>query len=413
MKVLLLCYRGSPFCGGLGIYLYYLSRELADQGVEVDVVVGPPYPDSLDEWAAVHKVENLNIWMVKTSKFGYEKLTRVFSTWNFVDYILTRFHIFSEMETFSMRAFSVVRKLLRHKRYDIIHDVNGLGWGLLFMKGFGIPVISTIHHPLTRDRDADLMMDKDFWGLLTSVLFYPLKMQRFVINRLDRVITSSREGVDELKRAFGVRKEKISVVYNGMDVEGFRNTGEKREERLILFVGNTEDHKKGILFLLEALAELPADVRLTIVDEGPPLKKNASQLVQKTGVQSRVKFTGKVDQKTLVSLYSRATILVMSSLYEGFGLPAAEAMACETPVVVTRAGALPEVVDESCGLLVEPGDSKALRDAIMQLLNDPRARSRMGSCGRKRAEENFSWPVAARNTLDVYKDVINAYRRMQ
>ena len=130
-----------------------------------------------------------------------------------------------------MRAFFIVRKLLKKKRYDIIHDVNGLGWGLLFMKGFGMPVISTIHHPLTRDRDADLMMDKDFWGLLTSVLFYPLKMQRFVIKRLDRVITSSREGVDELNRAFGVRKEKISVVYNGMDVETFSNTGEKREER--------------------------------------------------------------------------------------------------------------------------------------------------------------------------------------
>ena len=413
MKVLLLCYRGSPFCGGLGIYIYYLSRELAKLGAEVDVVVGPPYPDPLDEWATVHKVENLNIWMVKTRKFGYEKLTRVYSFWNFIDYMLTRFHIFPEMETFSMRAFFLVHKLLKKKRYDIIHDVNGLGWGLAFMKGFGIPVISTIHHPLTRDRDADLMMDKDFWGLLTSVLFYPLTMQRFVIKRLDRVITSSREGIDELNRALGVRKDKISVVYNGMDVEGFRNTGEKREEKLILFVGNTEDHKKSILFLLEALKGLPEDIRLTIVDEGPPLKKNAFQLVQKIGVQSRVKFTGKVDQKTLVSLYSRATVLVMSSLYEGFGLPAAEAMACETPVVVTRAGALPEVVDDSCGLLVEPGDSEALRDAIMTMLKDKKTRSRMGSSGRKRAEDNFSWPVAAANTLAVYNDVINTYWRKQ
>ena len=119
-----------------------------------------------------------------------------------------------------------------------------------------------------------------------------------------------------------------------------------------------------------------------------------------------MKFTGKVDQKTLVSLYSRATLLVMSSLYEGFGLPAAEAMACETPVVVTRAGALPEVVDSSCGVLVEPGNSKALRDAIMSLLKDPNARERMGKNGRKKTVDNFSWPVAARNTLDVYRDVI-------
>ena len=413
MKVLLLCYRGSPFCGGLGIYIYYLSRELARLGVEVDVVVGPPYPDPLDQWATVHKIENLNIWMVKTKKFGYSRLIRIYSIWNFVDYILTRFHIFPEMETFSMRAFFTIRKLLKKKRYDLIHDVNGLGWGLLFMKGFGIPVISTVHHPLTRDRDADLMMDGTFWDKLTTVLFYPLNMQRFVIKRLDRIITSSREGIDELKRAFGLSSDKISVVYNGMDVEQFRNTGEKRNERTILFVGNTEDHKKGILFLLEALAELPEDIRLTIVDEGPPLKKNAAGLVEKIGVQKRVKFTGKVDQKTLVSLYSMASLLVMSSLYEGFGLPAAEAMSCETPVVVTSAGALPEVVDSSCGILVEPGNSRALRDAITSLLNDRESRSRMGKNGRKKVVKNFSWPVAAKNTLEVYKDVINRYRRLQ
>lgn len=413
MKVLLVCYRGSPFCGGLGIYLYYLSRELARLGVEVDVLVGPPYPDPMDGWATVHKVENLNIWMVKTKKFGYHRLTRVFSIWNFVDYILTRFHIFSEMETFSMRAFFAAHKLLKTKRYDIIHDVNGLGWGLLLMKKLGIPVISTIHHPLTRDRDADLTMDSTFWDKLTTVLFYPLNMQRYVIKRLDRIITSSMEGIEELNRALGVKKERISVVYNGMDVDAFANTGEKRDDRTILFVGNTEDHKKGIRFLLDALAGLPDDIRLTIVDEGPPLKKNAASLVRKAGVEKRVKFTGKVDQKALVSLYSRATILVMSSLYEGFGLPAAEAMSCETPVIVTRAGALPEVVDSSCGILVEPGNSKELRDAIMSLIDDPEARSRLGKNGRKKAVDNFSWPVAARNTLKVYTDVIQRYRRAQ
>ena len=411
MKVLLLCYRGSPFCGGLGIYLYYLSRELARLGVEVDVLVGPPYPDPLDEWATVHMVENLNIWMVNTRKFGYARLVRVFSFWNFVDYILTRFHIFSEMETFSMRSFFIIKKLLKKKKYDIIHDVNSLGWGLLFIKGFGIPVISTIHHPLTRDRNADLTMDKSFWEIVTTILFYPLNMQRFVINRLDRIITSSREGIDELNRAFNLRKEKINAVYNGMDVESFRNTGETRDDRSILFVGNTEDHKKGIYFLLEALAGLPEDIHLTIVDEGPPMKKNASLLVKKFGVEKKVSFTGKVDQKTLASLYSRAAILVMSSLYEGFGLPAAEAMACETPVIVTSAGALPEVVDSSCGILVEPGNSRELRDSIISLLKNDAARARMGHSGRKKAVENFSWPVAAKNTLAVYQDVIRRHRR--
>jgi glycosyltransferase involved in cell wall biosynthesis len=409
MKVLLLCYRGSPFCGGQGIYLFYLSRELARLGVEVDVCVGPPYPDPLDEWAAVHKIENLNIWGVRTQDFGPVRLKRVYSVWNFVDYILTRFHFFSEMETFSMRTFFSLRKLLKDNTYDIIHDVNSLGWGLLLMKKYGIPVISTIHHPLTRDRDADIMVNKTFWDKLTTILFYPLAMQRFVIKRLDRVITSSMEGCDELGRAFGLKREKISVVYNGMDVETFKNTGEKREENSILFVGNTDDNKKGITFLMEALAGLPEAITLTIVDEGPPVKLNAYQTAQKLGVHKRVTFTGRVDQKELVSLYSKKTILVMSSLYEGFGLPAAEAMSCETPVVVTMAGALSEVVDSTCGILVRPGNPRELREAIMKMMENSGLRLKMGKNGRKRAVEHFAWHIAAQNTLEVYKNVINAY----
>src|SRR5271157_950229 len=185
MKVLLLCYRGSPFCGGQGIYLYYLSRELSRLGIEVDVCVGPPYPDPIDEWATVYKIENLNIWGLKTNEFVPAQLNRIFSTWNFIDYVMTRFHFFTEMETFSMRTFFSLRRLLKNKKYDLIHDINSLGWGLLLMKKYGIPIISTIHHPLTRDRDADLMVNVTFWEKLTTLLFYPLAMQRFVINRLD------------------------------------------------------------------------------------------------------------------------------------------------------------------------------------------------------------------------------------
>ncbi|MCU0848677.1 MAG: glycosyltransferase family 4 protein [Spirochaetes bacterium] len=410
MKVLLLCYRGNPFCGGQGIYIYHLSRELARIGVEADVIVGPPYPDPLDEWSEVYRLENLNIWAVRTSHFPMEKLERVFSPWNFIDYLLTRFHVFPEMETFSMRAFSALRRILRKKRYDIIHDVNTMGWGLIPMKAFGIPIISTVHHPLTKDREADFMTDRTFWEKMTTVLFYPLNMQRFVIKALDRVITSSYAGVDELYRAFGVDRKNISVVYNGIDVDAFKNTGQKRDERSLLFVGNTDDRKKGFTFLAEALSMMPDDVRLTIVDSGPPEKMSGYDMVKKFGVEKRVKFVGKVDHARLVSLYSTTAVLVMPSLHEGFGLPVAEAMACGTPVVASAAGALKEVVDDNTGILVPPENAGALSEAIMKLLADRGLRMRMGANGRKRVVENFSWPVAAEKTLEVYKSVINGNR---
>ena len=410
MKVLLLCYRGNPYCGGQGIYIYHLSKELSKLGVDVDVMVGPPYPDPLHDWATVHKLENLNMWSIKTEDIPYEKLKRVYSPLNFVDYFLTRYHIFPEMETFSMRAFFSIKKLLKKKQYDIIHDVNTLGWGLLPMKGYGIPVISTIHHPITRDMVADLGMDNNFWEKMMTILFYPIIMQRMVIKRIHKVITSSFEGIGELKNAFGLKKNKISVVYNGMDIELFKNIKLKREEKSLLFVGNTEDHKKGLAYLLEALSLLPKDVSLTIVDDGPPAKMNATNLIKRYNVEDRVTITGKLDPDELVQMYSKKTILVMSSLYEGFGLPAAEAMACETPVVATKAGALKEVVTEDTGVLVEPGDAKALKDGILKLLGNKKLRLEMGKRGRKRAEENFAWPVAAKNTLEVYRSVVESYR---
>lgn len=412
MKVLFVGYRGNPYCGGQGIYIYHLSRELSKLGVEVDVLVGPPYPDEM-EWSREYRLENLNIWSIRTRHFPLEKLKRVFRPWNFMDYLLTRFHIFPEMQTFSMRAFFFLRKHLKKNTYDIIHDIQTLGWGMIPMKAYGIPMVTTVHHPLVRDRDADLAVDKTFWEKMTTLLFYPLMMQRIVIRRLHRTITSSQEGVKELQRAFGLKESKLSVVYNGMDVQVFKNTGEPRMENTLLFVGNTEDHKKGLPWLLETMTLLPENVQLLIVDEGPPKKLNAAKLINKYGLESRVTILGRKSLEELVSLYSRATILVMSSLYEGFGLPAAEAMACETPVVVTEAGSLPEVViHNETGLLVPPRDSGAMAKAVEKLLADKTLRERMGRAGRKRAENNFAWPAAAKNTLQVYRSVLEERGRL-
>jgi len=202
----------------------------------------------------------------------------------------------------------------------------------------------------------------------------------------------------------GVRREPRTILL--MDIEAFQNTGVRREPRTILFVGNTEDHKKGLVYLIEALSLLPEDITLTIVDEGPPKKLTAAKHIKKYNVGNRVTFTGKVPLEQLVNLYSSKSILVMSSLYEGFGLPAAEAMACKTAVVVTDAGSLSEVVDKNTGIIVKPQSAIALKEGIMKLFNDDSLRKKMGVLGRKRCEDNFSWPAAAKNTLKVYEEIV-------
>jgi glycosyltransferase involved in cell wall biosynthesis len=359
-------------------------------------------------WATIVPVENLNLWGVRQDLLPPKNPWRIFRPLNFVELAVTRFGFFPEMLIFSLRIIPVLKKIAPIEKFDLIHDVQSLGYGLLLTKGFGRPVVTTVHHPLTIDYQASLDRDRNFREHYYTLVFYPLKMQRCVISRLDRVITSSRETAQEIHQAFRVPMEKIRMVYNGLDTDFFcPKIGGRKERNRLLFVGNTDDTKKGIIYLLKALSQLPSEVTLTIVDSGAPVKTYAPAIVQELNLASRVTFTGKVSQEELRGLYSTSEVVVLPSLYEGFGLPAAEAMACGTPVVATMAGALPEVVGrEGAGILVPPRDPKALARAILGTLNDEDGKKRMGQLGRKRAEEYFTWRKVAERTVGVYKELL-------
>jgi glycosyltransferase involved in cell wall biosynthesis len=134
----------------------------------------------------------------------------------------------------------------------------------------------------------------------------------------------------------------------------------------------------------------------------------APRLVAELGLEDRVTFSGRVSREELVRLYSRSELMVSPSLYEGFGLPAAEAMACGTAVVATTAGAFPEVIEDGVtGLLVPPADAAALADAIARLMNDAALRRRMGEAGRARIEEHFTWRQTALKTAALYEEVLS------
>jgi glycosyltransferase involved in cell wall biosynthesis len=130
--------------------------------------------------------------------------------------------------------------------------------------------------------------------------------------------------------------------------------------------------------------------------------------VRALGLEDAIHFTGRVPAESIAHAYAEATLAVVPSLYEGFGFPAGEAMACQVPVVSSRGGALPEVVgdDGTCGSLVPPKDSAALAHAIDQLLDQPERRAAMGRAGRARVLQHFTWQRAAERTVDVYREVI-------
>lgn len=409
MRICLIGYRGNPYSGGQGVYLYYLSRELARLGHEVEVIVGPPYPLPMEGWCRVHKLPNLNLWGRYGGDWlpGREPLS-LLQPWNLFDFAATRLRFFPEPMSFSFRAYTALGRLLRTRHFDLLHDVQTLGYGIWAMKGFGIPIVTTMHHPLTVDRREAFARDISFEEAYHTAVFFPVTMQGLVIRRIAHVITASHAGREAIAKDFRVPRGRISIVPNGLDTEFFRPPGDGRRRRrnTLLFVGNTDDLKKGAVFLLQALLHLPDRVRLRIVDDPYPVKTLLPAEVERLGLSGRVTFTGKLSAEALREEYRRCTMLVQPSLYEGFGLPAAEAAACNTPVVATDVGAVREVVTPETGVLAPPAQPEALAAGIAELLDDGRRREAMGRAGRRRMEAHFSWPTAARKTVRVYERVL-------
>ena len=411
MRICLLTYRGNPFCGGQGIYTMYIARELVKLGHEVHVIQGPPYFPEM-EGVHMHYVSNHNFFNIKQNYIKPHKPFAALEPLNLYEFTASKFGIFPEIETFSFRAFLKLKELLKTHKFDIIHDNQNLGYGFLLIKNFGIPFISTIHHPLSIDRATWFEYPSDFLLKVKRVLYYPLIMQGFVSRRMDHIITVSHDSAKEITKAFNVPPEKMSVVYNGLDTEIFRPIkGIKKKENSLIFVGNVEDRKKGVVYLLKALTLTKHKVHLTVVDGGAPNREHVTKWIENFGLKDRIHFTGKVPGDKLIELYSSHQIAVTPSLYEGFGFPAAEAMACELPLISSKGGALPEVVGEhmKTAYVVEQRDPYALAEAIDYLMDNPEEREKMGKAARKRILEVFTWENAAKEMVEVYEGVINAH----
>jgi glycosyltransferase involved in cell wall biosynthesis len=418
LRIAFASYRGNMKCGGQGIYLWFLARELAALGHRVDVYVGPPYPDPMPFAEAVHELANEQFW---GKWFAHDwpafvagpRPLRLLSPLHFYELAASRLGFLPEPFAFSARVFAALARRLRAgRRYDVVHDVQCLGWGMLGVRRLGLPVVSTIHHPLTVDRRASFVRDQNLEEAIGTVAFHPVGMQGAVARRIDRILTSSETSAATIRRDFRVPASHLRNVWNGLDTDLFRpDPHARRAERELLCVGRATDPTKGVRALLEVLARLPDDVRLTLVDEAGR-DNPAHGWARRLGCSHRVTFTGRVSNEELVALYNRAALVVVPSRFEGFGLPAAEAMACGTPVVATRAGALSEVVPlGGGGVLVPLDDPAALAKAIEDLLAQPERRRELGSRGRAGVVERFSWPRIARATEDVYRELLAARGR--
>lgn len=414
LRIAFVAYRGNMNSGGQGIYLWFLAREMARLGHEVSVFVGPPYCDAMPFVKSVEHLPNQQFWAKwvlgqHDQIVPRERPLQVLSPLNFYELAASRIGFLPEPFAFSVRAFRRLAHRIRTEGgFDLVHDVQCLGYGLLGIKALGIPVVTTVHHPLTVDRRASFLRDESLQDAIGTMKFYPIGMQTFVARRLDRVLTSSNVSARQIVQDFGVRPDRIRNVRNGLDTDLFcPGDPLDRCESELLCVGRSSDPNKGVKTLIQALALLPASVRLRLVDDDSP-DNQVLRWARESGVLDRISLTGRVPTEELIRLYRRATVVVVPSRYEGFGLPAVEAMACGTAVVATRSGALKEVLElTGGGVPADRDDPASIAAGIQELLLNAEMRAMMAKRGRQRVVEEFSWPRIAAATAEVYDEILH------
>ncbi len=411
LRIAFLIYRGNPYSGGQGVYTRYLTKALVDLGHEVEVFAGPPYP-VLDEGVKFTAVPSLDLYR-EPDPF------RIPWPWELKSWIdVEEFGImasggFPEPRTWSHR----IRRVLKDRvgDFDIIHDNQCLGSGMLGIVEDGWPLLTTLHHPITVDRDLDLSHTTNPFRRMTLARWYHfLGMQKRVAKQLPRLTTVSTSSKRDITAQMGVDFDKMGVVPVGVDHNRFRRLKDvKKVKGRLMTTASADVPLKGLMPLLEAVAKVKTERSITLTLVGKPRSgSKVANRVAELGLEDVVQFHTGISDDKMVELFNEAEVAVVPSLYEGFSLPAVEAMSCSTALVATTGGALPEVVgtDGTTGILVPPNDPGALAAAIIRVLDDKKLRESLEKNGRKRVESMFTWKACAEGTVREYYEVLNAHR---
>ncbi len=406
LRICLLGYRSNPHSGGQGGYIKNLSRALVQLGHRVEVISGPPYPD-LAPGVSLVKMPSLDLYNPK-NPFRLPKTHELRNMTHLIEWLSVSTMGFPEPFTFGLRAARWI--IPRRQRYDVVHDNQSLSYGLWLIKN-KLPTLATIHHPITVDRKIAVKSAPHLWEKLKELRWYSfLDMQKRVARTLPRIITVSECARRDICRDFNVMPDRFSIVPNGINTDLFYPfPGVQRQQNRIIVTNSADTPLKGLNFLLRAVFEISKNRDIQLVVVGSP-KKNGMviKLIRKLGIGDRITFTGRISHEEFVRQYARASVAVVPSVYEGFGLPAGEAMACGVPVISTTGGALPEVVGDA-GILVPPADVNALVHALYSVLDFPEYARKLSKAGYRRVRKHLTWLAAAENTVEAYRNVINDY----
>ena len=406
LRIAYLTYRGKPHVGGQGVYTRHLTKALVDLGHHVEVFGGQPYP-ILDSRIPLHKLPSLDI-------FNDQYPGRFPAYWEIKDwpsFVETAQFLkgtFGEPRAFSIRAYNELSK--RVNDFDLVHDNQCLGYGILKIEK-KIPTIVTLHHPITKDRKLEMEHTKTWFKRRAISRWYSfVNMQGKVASKMPRVVVVSENSIADIHTDMKVSLDRMKLVPVGVDPDLFTPLPHiARKPGHLITTASADVALKGLSYLLEALAKIRTerDVHLTII--GRPREGANADLIRKLGLTDCITHVSGVSDERIVELYAESELAVVPSLYEGFSLPAIEAMSTGICLVATTGGALPEVTgaDNDTVLSCPAGDAEALAASIRRGLNDAELRNRIGAAGRTRVVERWSWKHCAQLTVDQYREVLS------
>jgi glycosyltransferase involved in cell wall biosynthesis len=405
LRIAYLTYRGKPHVGGQGVYTRHLTKALVDLGHSVEVFGGQPYP-VLDDRITMNKLPSLDI-------FNDQYPGRLPAYWeikSWPDFVETARFLsgqFSEPLAFSKRALRALRT--RTHDFDLVHDNQCLGWDILKIEKL-IPTVVTLHHPITKDRELEVSHAPNWRKRRSVSRWYSfVDMQGKVASKMPRIVVVSENSITDINKDMGVSLDRMRLVPVGVDPELFKPMPQvARQPGRLITTASADVALKGLSYLLEAMAKLRTerDLRLTII--GKPRPGHSMDLIESLGLMPYIDFVSGVSDERIVELYAEAELAVVPSLYEGFSLPAIEAMSTGICLVATDGGALPEVTgaDGDTVLQCPAGNAEALAATIARGLDSAELRARIGAAGRERVVSRWSWTHCAQLTVEQYREVL-------
>lgn len=305
---------------------------------------------------------------------------------------------FGKNISYSLKVGMVIQDLVNRYDLGLAHFQGGPG-GLFLLKRPCVPVLYTAHHTYYQQ---SVYVPGQRW----KKIFFPLEKLGYA--KADHIVCDSPSTRKILIENYGINERKCSVVIIGVDKSQFFPSHGKRIPESLLFIGRLEA-RKGIDFLIKAMPLVKArcpEVRLFIAGEGN-LRAWIARFIAEHDLHKNVKLLGVLEDKHMSRWYNSVAVLVVPSVFEGFGLNAAEAMACGTPVIATDVDGLKDVVDHGVnGLLVQYADVPRLSETISFLLANESERQRLAENGFIKARDVFDWNRATRDISRLYRGLL-------